>query len=186
MLRYLIGFFVSIGLIILLIVLIFGGNGKPKVSTTSKTLDSYASSDATVSLTVDGPITADQTHQAIKITVSNSSAVYEQIQGYQGNVVKQQSYASNTPAYANFLFALERGGFTLGDKSSSLSDERGYCPLGDRYIFQINQDGRQLERYWATNCSGTPKSFKGNANLMITLFRHQIPDYENLSSNANL
>jgi hypothetical protein len=186
MLKYFAGFIATIVLIIILIMLIFHGGGKAKVNTTSKALDSYATTNAEVSLTVDGPIVADQNHQAIKITVSNSAATYEQIQGYQGAVQKQQSYPNNVDAYTNFLFALERAGFTEGDTSSTLKDERGYCPLGDRYIFQLNQGGQQLERFWTTNCSGTPKTFKGNAGLTTTLFKDQIPDYDSLSNNINL
>lgn len=186
MLRYFAGFIATIVLIILLIFLIFHGGGKAKVPTTSKTLDSYATTDAEVSMTIDGPIVANQNHQAIKITVANDTATYDEIQGYQGDVIKQQSYPNNVDSYTNFLFALERAGFTEGSTDSTLKDERGYCPLGDRYIFQINQDGQQLERYWTTNCSGTPKSFKGNTNLTITLFQDQIPDYDNLSNNVNL
>jgi len=184
MLKYFVGFIATIVLIILLIILIFHGGGA-KVPSTAKTLDSYASTDAEVSVTIDGPIVADQNHQAVKITVSNDSAVFEQIQGYQGDVIKQQSYPNNTDAYTNFLFALERAGFTEGSSASNLKDERGYCPLGDRYIFEINQDGKELERYWATSC-GNPKTYKGIVGLTLTLFQDQIPDYSDLSQNAKL
>jgi hypothetical protein len=186
MMRYFAGFIATIALIILLIVLIFHGGGKPKVQTTSRTLYSYANTDAEASLTIDGPITADQTHQSIKIIVSRDTAAYQQIQGYQGNVQKQQTYNNNVDSYTNFLFAIGRAGFTEGDNSSSLKDERGYCPLGNRFIFAFNQDGKQLERYWTTNCSGTPSTFKGNSSLIVTLFQNQIPDYNTLSNDVNL
>jgi|SRR5579884_2678074 len=181
--RYFIGFIATVGLIIILIILIFHGGGKSKVPVTNRTLDSYANTDAQVTLTIDGPINADQNHQQVKIIVSQNDATFEQIQGYQGNVVNRKSYANNVDSYTNFLFALERANFTKGIKSSQ--DERGYCPLGDRYIFELNQDGNELERYWATSC-GTPKTYSGDVSLTISLFQNQIPDYDNLTSNINL
>ena len=186
MMRYFAGFIATIALIILLIVLLFHGGGKPKVHSTSRTLDSYATTDAEVSLTIQGPITANQTHQSIKITVTNNAATYQQIQGYQGDIQKQQTYGNNVDSYTNFLFAIERAGFTEGDTSASLKDERGYCPLGNRYIFEASQDGKQLMRYWTTNCSGTPSTFKGATSTIITLFQDQIPDYGSLSNNVSI
>ncbi len=183
--RYFIGFIATVGLIILLIFLIFHSSGKPKVPTTSKTLDSYAVTDAEVSLIVDGPINADQLHQQVNITVGRDSATFEHIQGYQGNVVSLQNYANNVDAYTNFLFALAHAGFTEGNTSSSLADERGYCPLGDRYIFELKQDNQELERFWATNC-GSPKTYQGNLSLTISLFQAQIPDYAQLVQNITL
>ena len=183
--RYFIGFIATIGLIIILILLIFSGGGKPKVPTTSKTLDSYATTDAEASLLIDGPINADQDHQQIKITISSDNATFEHITGYQGSVVTQQNYASNVDSYTNFLFALEHAGFTLGNKSSAVKDERGYCPQGDRYILELNQDGQNLERFWATSC-GNPKSYGGNLALTLSLFQAQIPDYDTLIQNVQL
>lgn len=183
--RYFIGFVATIGLIILLIILLFSGGGKSKLPATHKALDSYATTDATVSMTIDGPINADQNHNQIQVVVSNSNATFEQIKGYQGNVVNLQNYANNVDAFTNFLFALERIGFTNGNNSSALKDERGYCPLGDRYIFELQQDGQTLERYWVTSCGGT-KTYLGSLDTTSQLFQNQIPNYGNLAQNANL
>src|SRR4051812_43509491 len=94
--RYFIGFLLAILLIIFVIILLFRGGGKPAVTpSTTKSLDSYASTDAEVVMTIDGPITADQTHRAVRITVNRDDASFEQIQGYDGNVTNQQHYANN-------------------------------------------------------------------------------------------
>lgn len=184
--RYFVGFIATLGLIILLIVLLFNGGGnKAKVPSTSKTLNSYATTDAEVSMTIDGPIVADQDHQQIRVVVSNNDATFQHVQGYQGDVINQQSYANNVDAFTNFLFALGRVGFTNGNRSSTLKDERGYCPLGDRYIFELTQDGQTIERFWATSCGGT-KTYSGNLDTTITLFQRQIPDYGIQSQNISL
>jgi hypothetical protein len=175
--RYFIGFLITIGLIILLIVLLFGGGGsKSKVPTTSKPLADYSSSDAAARLTIDGPVNADTIHKSVQITVDKDEVTFEKFQGYQGHVVGSQHYENNETAYANFLHALAHAGFTRGDTSSALKDERGYCPLGNRYIFEFIQDGKDIERFWATSC-GKPKTYLGAPSLTLQLFRAQVPDF---------
>ncbi len=57
--RYFLGFFATILLILLVIILLFrGGGNKPKVPT-GKTLASYATTDAELRLTTDGPVNAE-------------------------------------------------------------------------------------------------------------------------------
>lgn len=173
--RYFIAFVTALGLLFLLLfLLLHGGGGKPK--TVPKTLASYASTTAQAQLTIDGPINADQIHQAVRITVSKDEVTYEQIRGYEGDVVNLQTFDSNENAYVNFLSALQHAGFTVGNKDPKLRDERGYCPLGDRYIFRFSQDGQDLERYWSTSC-GSPKTYGGNTSLTLTLFQAQVPNY---------
>ncbi len=182
--RYFIGFLITIGLIIMLIVLIFSGGGKPKTAI-PKPLSSYSNTDAEVSMTIDGPVNADQNHQQVRITVGTSSVTYEEVSGYDGNVTERQTFHNTEAAYATFLRSLAIAGFTKGDTTASLRDERGHCPLGDRYIFELNQDGNSLERYWTATCGG-PKTFLGNQAVTSQLFKDQVPKYNSLSDNINL
>jgi hypothetical protein len=135
-------------------------------------------------MTIDGPINASQEHEQVRISVTKDQTNFERLNGYEGKVVDSKNYASNQEAYANFLFALSKAGFTKGDTSKELQEERGYCPLGRRYIFELIQDGRSIERYWATSC-GKPKTYQGDVSLTLQLFQDQIPDYGNLVSNIN-
>jgi hypothetical protein len=183
--RYFIGFLVTILLIILVIFLLVRGGGKPKVTTTAKTLDSYATTNAEVRLTIDGPVNADQIHNQVRISVDRDNSTFEHIKGYQGNTVKMQRYPNNQAAYATFLLALAHVGFTKGNPDPALRDERGYCPTENRYIFELRQDERDIERYWATGC-GNPKTYLGNVGLTLDLFRAQIPDYATLTQDAEL
>lgn len=185
MMRYFIGFLLTIGLIILLIVLLVGGGGSsnnPQVGNTAKPLVSYAGTDAQVKLTIDGPINADQTHQQVRITVNKDQATFEQVGGYNGNVVNTKTYTNNQNSYANFLRALGLAGYTKGDTTKTLSDERGYCPSGDRYVFELQQGGNELQRFWATGCGGT-KTYLGSLGQTLNLFEAQIPDFNNLTQN---
>lgn len=185
MTRYFIGFLLTVGLIILLIVLLFHHGGNGKVPVTKTPLISYANTDTIVRETIDGPINAPQDHRQLQITVGRDTTTFEELSGYDGNVVKSQSYPMSQNAYSNFLYAIDRAGYTLGNTTSTFKNERGYCPEGRRYIFEVIQDGKNLERYWVTNCSGTPKTFNGKASVIIDLFRAQVPDYNNLTDDLN-
>jgi hypothetical protein len=183
--RYFLAFLVMLVLILSLFFLLFHGSSKPKIPLTTRTLSSYAPTDAEAIMTIDGPINADQNHQAIRITVSRDDVMFEQIQGYQNSVVNLQNFANNQNAYVNFLLALAHAGFTKGNADPSVSDERGFCALGDRYVFELRQDNKDLERYWATSC-GNPKTYKGVLNLTLLLFQAQVPQYTDLTRNARL
>lgn len=184
--RYFIGFLVTIGLLIILVVLLFSGGGnhnhqKPK---TVKALSDYASSNAVVRMIIDGPINSNQNHTAVRITVGKSDVTYQQIQGYQGTVVNTQNFANNENAYSNLLYALGHAGFTKGDNSKLLANEKGYCPLGKRYIFELLDGNNTIQRYWTTSCgTSQPRTYNGNAGLTISLFQYQIPNYFTLTQN---
>ncbi len=189
--RYFIGFLITIGLIIFLIVLLFTGGGGSKSKTQSGTqrpttvqqLGDFASTDAVARLTIDGPINADQNHQSVQITVGNDDTTYQQFQGYQGTVVNQQNFVNNQAAYSNFLFALGHAGYLLGDNSKLLANEKGYCALGNRYVFELIEGGDTIQRYWATSCgNGSPRTYKGNLSLTLTLFQRQVPNYGGLTA----
>jgi hypothetical protein len=181
--RYVIWLAAVIGLIVVLVLLLFHGGGKPK--TVIQPLSSYSTTDASASMTVDGPVNSNQKHESYKITVDRTDVTFQQMTGYDGQVVTLQSYPNTESAYYVFLRAITGGGFTKGNKDPKLSDERGYCPLGDRYIFEFSEYGNDLERYWTSTCGGT-KTFNGNAGLVSTLFQNQVPDYGKLSENLSL
>jgi hypothetical protein len=186
MMRYFIGFIAAIGLIILLIVLLLTGGGDNKQAPkTPKALDEYGSTSALVRMTIDGPINADSEHKQLRITVGKDDVVYEQVNGYNGDVVNTKVYTNTQDSYTDFLHALGHAGFTRGSDEKALADERGFCPLGRRNIFELIQDNKTLERYWSTSC-GSPKSYRGNNSLTIQLFQDQVPDYNKLSQNLGL
>lgn len=183
--RYFVGFLVTMGLIFLLVILLFRGSGKPKVPLTTKTIDSYATTNAETILTIDGQVNAASLHRQLRITVDRDDVTYEEIEGYEGHVTKMEHYSNNESAYTNFLLALGHAGFTNGDDSKLLRDERGYCAEGQRYIFELRQDNKDIERYWATSC-GKPKTYLGVLSLTLELFQAQVPNYDELTRNVEL
>ncbi|MDL2363572.1 MAG: hypothetical protein QFB86_04300 [Patescibacteria group bacterium] len=185
--RYFVGFIVTIFLIILLIVMLVGGGGgdkKAALPKNGKSFFSYANTDAEVSVVADSAINYDGTHKQVKITVSKTAVTYSQINGYNGQVSKAQSFPNNEAAYDNFLHALYHTGFTAGDTTKELQDEKGYCPSGERYIYELKQGGKQLSRFWATDC-GKPRTYLGSVDATNDLFRAQVPDYDTIDNDYN-
>lgn len=167
--------------------MLFGGGAKksktPTIST--KTLVSYADSNAEARMTVDGPINADSIHNRFRINIAKNQVTYERMKGYEGTVVKNTRYDNNRDAYAYFLRALSIAGFTKGNPDDQLKDERGYCPSGNRYVFEFIQNDKTIERYWATSC-GKPASYLGSRDVTINLFEAQVPDFDKVNRDTNL
>ena len=186
MTRYFISLFVALGLVILVLVLIFGGGKSKQISPLPAPLPNFANSGTVVSLTNGGPITALQNHNSVVISVTQNSTTFNLIQGYDNNVISSRLFPNTPNSYNSFLYALYYAGFTKGDNALNLKTEVGFCPTGNRYVFEIDQDGKVLQRYWDTNCLATPKTFNGNSALTIRLFQVQIPGYNTLVSGANL
>lgn len=186
--RRILAVLIGIGVIVLLFVLIVrgfsGGNNQTPIKQTR--LSDFAGTDAVAQLYIDGPVVLDQDHRAIKILVSRDQTEIDIIQGYEGTVINQQVYPNNVAAFAVFLKALDHLNFTKGNTNPSLRDEQGYCASGDRYVYQLSNNGDDVLRFWSTSCGqGT---FGGNRPAVRDLFRNQIPqkDFYNLTSGIPL
>lgn len=179
--RFFTAFLVAIGLLVLVLVIIIksltGPPPKPPINLTS-----YANTSATAQLTIDGPVNADQTHQQVQITVGNVINQFEILQGYQGTVQASKTFESNTNAFSAFLQALQLADFTKGS-NAQIPDMQGYCPDGDRYIFELSEGADTIERYWGTSCGGQG-TYGGDVGLTLDLFEKQVPNYDNLTENV--
>jgi hypothetical protein len=188
--RAVFGFLAFIILIILIVILIFSGGGKKPANNSGpslKPLPNYSTTDATTSMTIDGQINGDDIHRAIRITVSQNQREMDIIQGYNGTVISSQTFGNNQAAYAVFLRAINNYGFLQKLKNTKApADERGQCPLGNRYIFELAKDGSTLSRLWASDCSVTNATLGGNSQTLQTLFEGQITQYNTLTENVNL
>ncbi|HKU19167.1 MAG TPA: hypothetical protein VJP80_07950 [Candidatus Saccharimonadales bacterium] len=182
--RYFLGFLAAIGLIIVVFVLIlkgFSSHGTPK---NQINLLDYANSQTQVQLTVDGQINADSKHNTYTVTVGRDTVNMTTTQGYQGTVLQQKTYPNNSSAYAEFLRSLQLFGFVKGNTDQTKADERGYCPSGDRYLFEIISGGDTVQRFWSSSCGGG--TYGGNRSQTLLLFQRQVPDYSALVTGLNL
>jgi len=179
-----------LGFIVFIVIMVnlFTGHKPAPVNTVAlKPLPDYASSDATVSFTADGIINGDEMHRAIRVTVSANQRTLDVLQGYNPQVILTKSFENNQEAYDVFLRALANAGFLVKSKNSkAVTDERGLCPLGFRYILDLNQDGDDLSRLWASSCSTSLGNAAGQVATIRQLFQDQIPDYETITGPVNL
>jgi hypothetical protein len=181
----LIGFIIFIAILVNLFV---GGKKPTPVNTVQvKPLPEYAATDATVSFTIDGIVNGDEMHRAIRITISANQRTLDVLQGYNPSVIQSKSFVNNQEAYDVFLRAIANSGFLVKTKDSkAVSDERGLCPLGFRYILDLNQDGDDLSRLWASSCGSKVGNSAAAIPSITQLFEDQIPNYGNLVGNVNL
>jgi hypothetical protein len=172
-------------LFIIILVMLFGHGGKKPVTLNPiQPLPDYAATDATVSMTTDGIVNGDEIHRQIRITVSQTQRTLDVLQGYNGQVILTKNFVNNQEAYFVFLKSLNNSGFLAKSKKKVSSDERGVCPLGYRYIFDLNGDDGDLSRLWTTSCA--VGNWGGSLETVQTLFRDQIPDYSTLTGQVNL
>ncbi len=175
----------SIGLVILVIVLLVKGfSGHPSTPKNQVDVSTYTYKAAIATLLIDGPTNLNQNHNQLRISVSGTMNEIDVIQGYQGNVIKSQTYPNNSSAFNAFLQALQLQGFSKGIESHA--SYLGYCPTGNRYVYSFSSDQDELFSYWSTSCAqGT---FKGNATTVRFLFEQQIPatDLHKLTSGTQV
>ena len=185
-------FLAFIAIVIFIVVLIVrGGDNPPEEQTPSGTtilpLPEYAGTDAEVSQTTQGIVNGDELHRSIRIIVSGNSRELDIIEGYSGDVISRKTFDNTEEAYSVFLRAINGAGFlTELPKSKYPADERGQCPLGQRYIYNLNQDGEDLSRTWSSSCGKAVGTSGANTSTLLTLFRNQIPNYSSLTSDVDL
>ena len=177
--KYLIALILGIGLVVLTFVLIFkafSGNNNQATKPQQIDLNSYATTNAVMRYTIDGPINADQNHRRIRVTVGNDQVLLEILKGYQGSVVTSKTYPSNAEAYTDFLHSLTLASFNKG-RDQAPKDERGYCPAGRRYIYEAMSSGDNIMRWWSDSCASADGNFAGSAGTVRLLFTSQVPDF---------
>jgi hypothetical protein len=166
---------------------ILGGESKPTTSTKQQIfLDDYARPNTVVKLTVEGPIVADEKFVSYEIDVAQNYRQIKTFKGYNKTLVDNKYYNNNNEAYVNFLKALRRYNFTAKTKSTS-EDEKGTCATGNRYIYQLTDQDTNTDtiRSWNTSC-GTVGSFAGLGSSIRSLFRAQIPDYDEITKTIQI
>ncbi len=184
--RYLVTIFVIIFFIILGIV-IFGGSSKaPNPKIAGKTLPDFASTDAKVRVTIDGIINGDEEHRQIRITIGQDQRSLDIIQGYQNRIIKTKTFSNNTSAYDVFLHSINLYGFSR-ERKTKFTDERGVCPLGQRYIYELTDTGSKKTdfRLWNSSCGSTGTE-GGQGAIILELFQAQITGYDDIVATVNI
>lgn len=140
-----------------------------------------------VSMTVRGPIVADEDFRSYRITISPAARQFEAFTGYLDTTTSQQTLANNTAAYDQFVHALDKANLVdgkpfEGEKNNIL----GICATGKVYEFNVIDNGTSDEMLWTSTCGGSPGSLKASATQLSQLFLNQIPDGSNITASLKL
>jgi hypothetical protein len=174
-----------VGLVTLARALFFGGSSSTSQITVD--LNQKALLDSTdgsaVTMTVRGPIVADENFRSYKIIITPSSRDIKTYTGYLGTVLQQDNLTNNTAAYEEFVHALDKANMSSGKQlTDDKNDVRGICATGRVYEFSILKNADTVQQLWTSTCSGSPGSLKANAPQLMQLFRSQIPSASTLLS----
>lgn len=154
-------------------------------TTEQSLLDTSPSS--SVSMSVRGPIVADENFHSYKIVVSPSSRQITTYNGYLGTVVAQQDFGNNTAAYDQFVNALNLAKMTAGNQpAGGEGDVKGVCATGRLTEFSILSNDQPVETLWTSTCSGSQGTLRANATQLSNLFIAQIPGAQTLIQNVSL
>ena len=140
-----------------------------------------------VSMTVRGPIVADEDFRSYQVTISPEKRTFEAFTGYLDKTTDHQSLTNNTAAYAQFVNALDKANLTVGtpfegDKNNVL----GICATGRVIEFNLLKDGKSEEMLWTSTCSGSKGSLRASADQLRELFLSQIPNGSRITQSLKL
>lgn len=151
----------------------------------AKRLTDYAGSNTSrVVLIEQGKLVGDDSYKSIRITISRDRRSVEVLDSYSLRVEKSQEFSNSQVAYETFLHALDKAGYT-NTQGDTKSDERGVCPTGNRYVYEVIDGTEQVQRSWSTSCSNKQGTYAG-ASITKQLFRSQITDYSKFVSGIKL
>ena len=163
--------------------------GSSDQSPADTTQQELLSTDVTnsVSMSVRGPIVADENFHSYRIVVSPSSRQLTTYNGYLGTVVEQVNLTNNTAAYEEFVNALNLAKMTAGNQPpEGAGNVQGICATGRLTEFSILNDGNPVEMLWTSTCSGSQGTLRANAKQLSNLFLAQIPDAQDTIRNVSL
>lgn len=192
--RYAIGVMLLIAVIVLIVVgfnfvrNLFKNEPAQQQQETAKRVNllDAANTGKAVRYTTIGTVVGNEEHRDIRITVDGSTRRIEVIQGYSGQVIKEQE-APNTPeAYRAFVAALNGSGFTSTLAPQGRGDEAQSCALGQKYNYELDPGVQGAFRSWSTSCGRNSGTFSGNARQIQALFQKQVPSYTQFVSGVNL
>ena len=187
--KYVIGVLATIAVAIFAIILIVSRGEPPRDQNLDADpqadLTEYVDTAATVSFTTEGELTADEERRAIRVRINRNERVIEILTGYDEQVERSERFSNNQAAFDAFMHGLKEAGFTR-EQEPEHDNEKGICPFGRRYLFELREFGNSIVNLWATSCDNDDGTFGGNRHQVRRLFEEQIPDYRQLVNDVDL
>ena len=170
-------------------VVFFSGSSNTSSSVVDSSREALLNTSAgrSVSMTVRGPIVADESFQSYKIDVSANNREVTTYKGYLDTVVDRLTLGNNVAAYEEFVYALDKADFSLGTELvGEKNDTRGICATGRVYEFSILDNGKTVKRLWTSTCKGSLGSLEASVAQLTDLFVTQIPGSEDLIEQVSI
>jgi hypothetical protein len=171
-----------IGLLVLFVIYRIG-QAQSHSAPAPLSLSDYVQTDAQVIFTVEGPVTANERYYSRTITVSADDRSIEADGTYSTTPLVIQNYLNTQPAFADFMYALQRAGFTKSRKVQN-SNELGACATGQRFTYELMSDQNIIMKTWTSSCENTSGTFGGNAEAVNNLFEQQVLNYSQVLDSA--
>ncbi len=135
-----------------------------------------------VSLTVRGPIVAEEQFKSYRVAVSPTARSLVVYKGYLETAEKDKTLDNNKTAYEQFIFALDKANMMKGraPADDTSDDLRGICASGFIYEYSVLVDGKSTKRLWTSTCGGSKGTLEASTTQLNNLFMAQIPDGEKL------
>jgi len=170
---------------------IFFSETTTKVSTSeidnSATTLASTNADASVKMTVRGPIVADEKFKTYQVLISPSNRNISSYNGYLGEKTSEINLGNNIPAYEQFIYALGKANLAKGIAlAGDSNDIRGVCATGNVYVFDIIKADKSVKNLWTSTCKGSPGSLDASVAQLHSLFVSQIPGATDLIDKTNI
>jgi len=138
--------------------------------------------DHSVSLTVRGPIVADENFKSYRILISPDSRSMDVYEGYLDENERSKSLDNNAEAYEEFVYALDKANIMKGTEPAdeNLNDLRGVCATGFVYEYAVLVNDEPVKHLWTSTCGGSKGTLNASVSQLNDLFFEQIPDSSEL------
>ena len=162
--------------------------GTDEVSEQDRAEEELLAVDSTrsVRLTVRGPLVANEQFRSYQVEVSPDSRNMTTYKGYLDSTIASKTYDNNTPAYEEFVYALNRASMMKQRTIKDEDDVRGLCATGNLYEFEVLRADRTIKKLWSVDCRGVKGTLDAEADYLASLFVAQIPDAEKLATDVDL
>lgn len=140
-----------------------------------------------VSMTVRGPIVADEDFRSYQIIVSPDTREFTAYSGYLAAVLEQESLPNNVAAYDQFVHALDKANMVKGTPfEGEKNNVLGICATGRVYEFSVMNADSTDQMLWTSTCSGSPGSLRASATQLSQLFLNQVPNSSKITDSLKL
>jgi hypothetical protein len=159
-------------------VVFFSGSSTSSTAAVDVSRDALLNTSAgrSVTMTVRGPIVADEKFRSYKIDISANDRTIKTYTGYLDTVVDQTSLGNSVASYDQFVHALDKANLTKGKQlDGDKNDTRGICATGSVYDFTIYNGTDVVKDLWTSTCNGSAGSLNASVTQLSSLFTNQIP-----------